>query len=72
MIKTLDWSVGNNAIPHTCIHVLHIFQYSELDEVAQLNGNEDPIYWPPENDPQKIYEQLEQKKYREIPRELIQ
>ena len=51
--------------------ISNMFQYSELDEVLLLD-NEDPIYWPPENDAQKIYEQLEQKKYREISREQIQ
>ena len=50
---------------------LNMFQYSELEHVPEQN-NEDPIYWAPENDAQKIYEQLEQKKYREIPREQIQ
>ncbi len=32
---------------------------------------EEPIYWDPENNTKGIYEQLAQKKYREIPRHEI-
>ena len=44
-----------------------------LEEPVQRNYSvDDALYWAPEHDIKKIYQQLASKKYKEIPREQIQ
>ncbi len=46
-------------------------QYSTVGSAPTSFFTEEPIYWDPENNTKDIYEQLAQKKYREIPRHEI-
>lgn len=50
----------------------HNKQYiSAVNECEKRFFVEEPIYWDPENSTKTIYEQIAQRRYREIPRQAI-